>query len=127
LAKNIFITGGSGQDSRILTILLRKRKINLYVFYKKNKPQKIKGVKYIKNNLFNKVKLNKLFSKTKPNIVLHLASNNPSYSERGYKTFFKQNFLATKNIFNATFKSNLKAKFIFCSSSQIFKKKIGSV
>lgn len=127
MTKNIFITGGSGQDSQILTILLRKRKINLYVFYKKNKPQKIKGIKYIKNDLFNKTKLNKLFSKIKPDVVLHLASNNPSYSENGYKTFFKENLLATKNIFEATYKSNIKAKFIFSSSSQIFKKKTGIV
>ena len=127
MAKNIFITGGSGQDCRILTILLKKRNINLYVFYRKKKPFKVNGAKYIKNNLFNKVKLDKFFSKTKPDIVLHLASNNPSYTENGYKIFFEQNFLATKNIFDATFKSNLKAKFIFCSSSQIFKKKNGTV
>ena len=127
MANNIFITGGSGQDSKILTILLRKRKINLFVLYKKNKPQEIKGIKYIRNNLLNQTKLNKLFSKIKPNIVLHLASNNPSYYESGYETFFKENFLATKNIFEATYNSNIKAKFIFCSSSQIFKKKIGLV
>ena len=62
MANNIFITGGSGQDSKILTILLRKRKINLFVLYKKNKPQEIKGIKYIRNNLLNQTKLNKLFS-----------------------------------------------------------------
>ena len=32
-----------------------------------------------------------------------------------------------ENIFYSTFEANKKAKFIFCSSSQIFKKKIGFV
>ena len=68
-----------------------------------------------------------LFKKRKPDIVLHLAANNPSYSENDYKIFFKDNYKATNNLFNSTFQANQKAKFIFCSSSQIFKKKIGKV
>ena len=59
--------------------------------------------------------------------MLHLAANNPSYGETNYKIFYKENFLATKNIFYSTFEANKKAKFIFCSSSQIFKKKSGIV
>lgn len=127
MTKNVFITGGSGQDCKILTILLQNRNINLNVFYRKNKPFKISGVKYIQNNLSNKAKIDKIFSKIKPDIVLHLASNNPAYLESGYNKFYKQNSLATKNIFKSTFETNLNAKFIFCSSSQIFKNKNGLV
>tara|TARA_B100000780_G_scaffold49796_1_gene30940 strand:+ start:690 stop:1616 length:927 start_codon:yes stop_codon:yes gene_type:complete len=125
--KNVFITGGNGQDNQILTILLKKKKINLTIFYKDKKPKVRKGINYIKENLLNKKKINKIFKNVKPDIVLHLAANNPSYNEKSYKIFFTQNFSATKNIFESTFKSNKKAKFIFCSSSQIFKKKIGTV
>ena len=125
--KNVFITGGIGQDGQILTILLKKKKINLTIFYKGKKPINQIGVKYIKENLSNKKKIDILFKKIKPDIVLHLAANNPSYNEKNYKVFFKENFLATKNIFYSTFGANKKARFIFCSSSQIFQKKNGLV
>jgi|TARA_B110000037_G_scaffold221147_1_gene291034 nucleoside-diphosphate-sugar epimerase len=127
LNKNVFITGGSGQDGQILTILLKKKKINLTILYKGKKPKKQNDVNYIKENLSNKKKIGFLFKKIKPDIVLHLAANNPSYNEKNYKIFFKENFSATKNIFYATFEANNKARFIFCSSSKIFQKKRGIV
>jgi len=127
LSKNVFITGGNGQDSRILTTLLKNKKINLIIFFKGKKPKTREGVKFIKEDLSNKKKIDTLFKKTKPDIVLHLASNNPSYNEKGYKVFFTDNFLSTKNIFQSTFESNKKARFVFCSSSQIFKKRKGIV
>ena len=77
--------------------------------------------------MLNKKELDKIFNKTKPDIVLHLASNNPSYDEKNHNLFFKENYKATKNIFYSTFDNNIKAKFIFCSSSQIFDKKNGLV
>ena len=123
----MFITGGSGQDGQILTVLLKKKKINLTIFYKGKKPKTTRGVNFIKENLLNRKKIEFFFKKKKPDIILHLAANNPSYHEKNYKVFFKENFLATKNIFYSTFKVNKKAKFIFCSSSQIFKKKSGFV
>jgi len=127
LNKNVFITGGTGQDGQILTAILKKKKINLTIFYKGKKPKTKKSVSFIKENLSNKKKIDIIFRKTKPDIKLHLAANNPSYNEKNYKVFFKENFLATKNIFQSTFEFNKKAKFIFCSSSQIFQKKKGVV
>ncbi len=127
LTKNVFITGGLGQDGKILIRLLKKKKINLNIFSKEKKFTKKDGVRFVKSNLLNKKKLDKIFKKTKPDIVLHLASNNPSYGEKSHNLFFKKNYEATKNIFYSTFDSNAKAKFIFCSSSQIFDKKNGSV
>ena len=127
MKKNVFITGGIGQDGQILIILLKKKKINLTILYKGKKPKNKKGINYIKNNLSNKKQIDLIFKKIKPDIVLHLAANNPSFIENNYKVFFKENFSATKNIFDSTFQANKKARFIFCSSSQIFKKKIGVV
>ena len=127
MTKNVFITGGLGQDGKILIRLLKKKKINLNIFYKRKKSNKKKGVRFISSNLLNKKELDKIFNKTKPDIVLHLASNNPSYGEKNHNLFFKENYKATKNIFYSTFDSNIKAKFIFCSSSQIFDKKNGLV
>ena len=127
MIRNVFITGGLGQDGKILTKLLDKKKINLNILTKSNKGIKSKKITYIQSNLLNKKKLESIFTKNKPDILLHLGANNPSYNEDSYKLFFKDNKLTTKNIFFSTFKANKKAKFIFCSSSQIFQKKNGTV
>jgi nucleoside-diphosphate-sugar epimerase len=127
LTKNVFITGGSGQDGQILINILKKKKVNVTVISKARKLETSNNVNFIKENLLNKKRLDVLFKKKKPDIILHLAANNPSYSENNYRIFFKDNFKATNNLFNSTFQANQKAKFIFCSSSQIFKKKFGKV
>lgn len=127
MIKNVFITGGSGQDGQILINILKKKKVNITVISKTKKLKTLSNVNFKIENLLNKKKLDLLFKKKKPDIVLHLAANNPSYSENNYKIFFKDNYKATNNLFNSTFEANRKAKFIFCSSSQIFKKKIGKV
>ena len=127
MTKNVIITGGLSQDGQILIGLLKEKKINLIIFYRNKKPQSIKNVNFIKEDLLNKKKLKIFFSKIRPDVVLHLAANNPSYNENNHKIFYKENFLATRNIFNSTFETNKKAKFVFCSSSQIFKKKKGLV
>ena len=124
--KNIFITGGQGQDGKILIDLLKNKKIKLNIISKK-KIKSTKNINFIKSNLSNKKKIKKIFSKNKPDVVLHLAANNPSYNQDNYKLFYQDNLIATKNIFLETFEANKKAKFITCSSSQIFKKKDGLV
>ncbi len=127
MTKNVFITGGSGQDGQILINILKKKKVNLTVISKAKKLETSNDVNFIKGNLLNKKRLDALFKKKKPDIILHLAASNPSYSENNYRIFYKDNYKATNNLFNSTFQANQKAKFIFCSSSQIFKKKFGKV
>ncbi len=56
-------------------------------------PKTIKGVNFIKDDLLNKKKIETLFNRIKPNIVLHLAANNPSYNEKNYKIFFYKNLI----------------------------------
>ena len=124
--KNIFITGGQGQDGKILIDLLKNKKIKLNIISKK-KIKSTKNINFIKSNLSNKKKIKKIFSKNKPDVVLHLAANNPSYNQDNYKLFYQDNLIATKNIFLETFEANKKAKFITCSSSQKKKKKDGLV
>ena len=79
MTKNIFITGGLGQDGQIITNLLKNKNVNTYIFSKYKKNRFLKKIKFIKTNLLNKKKLDKFFSKIKPDIVLHLAANNPSF------------------------------------------------
>ena len=127
MTKNVFITGGLGQDSQILVKLLYKKKVNINVFIKKKSKNLQKKVNFIVNDLSNKKKIDRVFLKIKPDIVLHLAANNPSFDQKNYNLFYQKNYIATENIFYSTFKANKKAKFIFCSSSQIFQKKNGIV
>ena len=130
MIKNVFITGGLGQDGIIITKLLNQKKINLNIITRSKKSfKKINNnkINYIISNLLSKKKIENMFEKVKPDIVLHLASNNPSYHENNYKKFYEDNLITTKNIFYSTFNANKKARFISCSSSQIFKKKNGVV
>ena len=86
-----------------------------------------KRINFIKSNLLNKKKLENIFKKNPPNIIVHLAANNPAYKEISYKKFYKENILGSKNLFFSSHKYNPKLKFIFATSSQIFKKKSGTV
>ena len=127
MKKKLFITGGLGQDGIILNNLLKKNKkfklINIIGI--KDRSKKIPNAYYV--DLQKKGGIDRIFSKVKPDVVLHLASKNPSYSENNFNKFFKYNFISTKNLFLSTFENNKNAKFIFCNSSQIFKKKYGLV
>ena len=126
--KNVFITGGLGQDGQILSkILLSKKKYRVFVLGKKKVTLIKNKVKFIKVNLLNKKSLENTFKNNIPNIIVHLAANNPAYNEVSYKKFYKDNILGSKNLFNLSYKYNPKIKFIFANSSQIFKKKKGIV
>lgn len=125
IKKNIFITGGLGQDGKILVSLLDADKYNIFVFSKKKAKNTIKNCKIFTENLKNKKKIRSHFQKKRPDIILHIASNNPSFNEKNHNLFYKENLLTTKNIFDETFKANINSRFFFFNSSQIFKKKIG--
>ena len=126
--KNIFISGGLGQDGQILSkIILSKKKYQVFLLGKKKDPLVRRKLKFINVNLLNKKKLENIFKKNIPNIIVHLAANNPAHNESSYKKFYKDNILGSKNLFNLSHKYNPKIKFIFANSSQIFKKKKGTV
>ena len=127
IKKNIFITGGLGQDGKILIRLLNPKKYNIYIFSKKKVRNTIKKCKIFNENLKYKKNIRSHFQKIKPDIVLHIASNNPSFNEKNHNLFYKENLLTTKNIFDETFRANTDSRFFFFNSSQIFKKKSGSV
>ena len=82
MTKNVFITGGLGQDSQILVKLLYKKKVNTNVFIKKKSKNLQKKINFIVNDLSNKKKIDRVFLKIKPDIVLHLTANNPSFNQK---------------------------------------------
>ncbi len=122
--KNILITGALGQDGLILSNLLIKKNYNVHGIIKNKKYKiintkvKYKKLNLKKKNIFNYIK------KVKPETVVHLASNNPSYKEKvKSEKFYKENIFFTKSLIKALVGNNLKVHFIFANSSQIFSKK----
>ena len=128
MIKNILITGAGGQDGKIILQKLAKKKINLFLISRKfNKKKNYKNIYFVKLDLLHKKKLNIFFKKHKINTILHLAANNPSYGQNSFKKHYLQNISASRNLIDLSLKYNKKIKFIFCSSSRIFKKKNGIV
>lgn len=127
MQKNIIISGIDGQDGNILREKLKKDK-KFRVFGISRKGIYFKNKVFKTSNILNhKKKLDLFFKKNKPHIVLHLASNNPSFGEKNKKIFYQQNLKNTMDLFNSVFSKCSNSKFIFFSSSQIFKKKSGII
>tara|TARA_Y100001970_G_scaffold34420_1_gene42667 strand:+ start:2991 stop:3902 length:912 start_codon:yes stop_codon:yes gene_type:complete len=119
--KKVLITGALGQNGRILSSIYLKKKFRVYGFIRRNKKKKIKHVNYVLEDLKNKKKIIKYLDKIRPNIVIHLASINKTYSERLKKDKYYNNYYInlkiTKNLVDAINEINLKTKFIFAGSS----------
>ena len=122
--KKVLITGALGQNGKILSNIYNKKNYQVSGFIKKNQKGKIKGIRYFNNNLLNKKKIEKHLYQIKPNIILHLASRNDSYSKRLKKDNYKSNYIynlkITKNLVDAIIKTGLKSKLIFAGSSVMF-------
>ena len=122
--KKVLITGALGQNGKILSNIYNKKNYQVSGFIKKNQKGKIKGIRYFNNNLLNKKKIEKHLYQIKPNIILHLASKNDSYSKRLKKDNYKSNYIfnlkITKNLVDAIIKTGIKSKLIFAGSSVMF-------
>ena len=125
--KNLFVTGGLGQDANLLSKIISKKKFKIFYFINKKYKSKKNNINYININLLNKKKIEEVFKVNKPDIILHLASNNPAYNEKNYNKFYLENIKISLNLFKSSFGINRSIRFIFISSSQIFKKKSGIV
>ena len=122
----VLITGALGQDGVILSKILLKKKFKVFgIIKKKRYKNKIKGVKYLVTNLSRIIETKKLLLKIKPDYVVHLGSENPSYLEKNKKKllFNNRNKKNSLNLINSIISNKLKATFIFGNSSQIFEKK----
>ena len=130
MRKNIFITGGYGQDAKILNNIYKKKKRKVKIFLltsKRIKKKFFKKKELIYINYQNIKQIERIFKLYKPDLVFHLGASNPSYGQDNYNLFYKKNFTNSKNILNCSINANPKVKFIFANSSQIFKKKKGLV
>ena len=110
--------------AKFYLIFFFKKKFDVYCLVKK-KPKIInRRFKYITNDLKSKKKIFIQLKKIKPNIVIHLASVNHSFSQinknDNYKINFLNNFEISKNLIDALLKAKLKSKFVFAGSALMY-------
>ncbi len=123
MKKVVMITGALGQDGRIITNILFKKK-NLKIIgtdYKKNFINK--KIKIFKINLFNKNIVKKFLSKHNPKYLIHLASKNYSHDymrKSDFKSEYLDNFTISKNLIDTIVSLNLKTIFIFAGSARMY-------
>ena len=131
--QNILVTGGLGfiGSNLIELLLLKKYKvINLDKvsyssnFYNTKEYQKNKNYKFIKCNLSNKNKLNKIIFKYKPIGIFNLAAEtHVDRSIDGPKSFIDSNIIGVFNlleIFREYSKLNKKSKLIHISTDEVY-------
>jgi len=125
MIKNIIITGGNGQDAKILAKIIKS--YNIYFVVNNRVRKKFKNLYYHKIDLFNFKKTFEFIKSTNPVGIIHLASKNETAENKKLKfqTHYKKNFLMTKNLLDSIIKINYKIKFIFAGSSQMFGNKRG--
>ena len=121
--KNILVTGGAGFiGSHIIELLVKsKNKIiivdNLNTGFKKLINKKCK---FIKADIRNEKKLNKIIKKNKIDTVIHLAALlNVSEAEKNKKKYYSNNIIGTENLLKAC-KNTYVKNIVFSSSCSIY-------
>ncbi len=127
MIKNIIITGGNGQDAKILSKIIKR--YNIYLIVNNKLKKKFKNLHYHKIDLFNFEKTFRFIKSINPVGIIHLASKNETAKNKKLKfqTHYKKNFLMTKNLLHSIIKYNREIKFIFAGSSQMYGNKKGVV
>ena len=131
--QKILVTGSSGFIGFHLSKYLLSKKYSVVgidshdSYYSKNLKKKRlsilkekKNFFFIKINLNNKKKLEKVFLKYKPSIIIHLAGQpGVLYSFKNPNSYYTNNVKATNSLCILSKKYNIK-KFIFGSSSSVY-------
>lgn len=131
--KRIIVTGGLGFiGSNLIELLLKKKFYVINIdkityssnFYNTKEYKKNKNYKFIKCDINNKNKLQKIFSKFKPLGIFNLAAEtHVDRSIDGPENFIKSNILGVFNLleaFKKYSKKNSKAKLIHVSTDEVY-------
>jgi len=119
----ILLTGSSGYIASCFNSLYQSR-FSIYCL-DKTKPKffnKIKKGKFIECNLLNKKKLEKIFKKIRPDLVIHLAAQSTVNEKIKWIDYYENNVKATKNILDVMKMFKVK-KLIFSSTASVYKEK----
>ncbi len=129
-SKNILVTGGAGYiGCHIVEQLIKnKEKViiidNLVTGYKKLINKK---AKFIKADIKNRSKINKIIKEYNITSIIHLAAYlNISEAEKNKRKYYDNNIIGTKNLLNACKNSKVK-NIIFSSSCSVYGNVNGSV
>lgn len=116
--KKLLITGGSGLLGQYLNLFANK-KFNLFTTFNNNIGN-CENFPSLKINIRNKDKLEILFDKVKPDVIIHSAAiTNPVLKEnQTSKDYFETNVTATKNI--AELCEQHKSKIIYISTDLVY-------
>ncbi len=118
----IFITGGAGYiGSHVVKELLKKNhQIFVYDNLSSGHRQAVLGGFFIKGDLEDKNKLNQVFKRYKPKVIIHLASFiEAEESMKKPEKYFKNNVLNGINLLEAMIKNKIKY-IIFSSSAAVY-------
>ena len=115
----ILITGSSGYIGSCLSNYLKDQK-NIYLIDKVN-PKKFdkKNFFFIKCDLNNTEKLEKVLRKIKPEIIIHLAAKSTVNEKIDKNKYIDNNIKATKNLIKVMLKLKIN-KIIFSSTAAVY-------
>lgn len=124
--KKVIITGGCGFIGSHLIYRALKKKyfvINLDKLSYASQKMKIKNknYKFFKLDLKNEKKLNYIFKKFEPDIVINCAAeSHVDNSIKGPKVFYESNLIGTVNLLNNSIQSKKDIKFLQVSTDEVF-------
>jgi len=113
--KKILITGANGYIGKCLFYILKKKFKIIGIDKEKSSNKKI-----LQCNILNKKKLDSIFKKEKPEVVIHLAAQSLVDETINKNKYYDNNNKATKSLLEVMKKNDVK-KIIFSSTAAVYR------